>query len=106
MRIARGSEAGTSSAAPSYGRAKPKNGPTVCDGVGSSAATSVLHRRGLAAAQDDVEAIRERPLGHRRVEVERAHEALAGGRVAHGVEDRVLEEERIAREVHLGDEPR
>src|ERR671915_60675 len=76
-----------------------KYGPTVWDGVGS--VTSRLRRGGLATSQHHVELVRERPLRHRFTEVESGDHPLPVPRVAHRVEDRVLEEQRIAREVHL-----
>src|SRR5918997_645501 len=81
-----------------------KYGPTVWDGVGS--VTSRLRRGGLATSQHHVELVRERPLRHGFTEVEVGDHPLPVPRVAHRVEDRVLEEQRIAREVHLRHEAR
>src|SRR5215208_1573571 len=66
----------------------------------------VLHRGRVAAAQDDVETVRERPLRLGSLQIEGRDHTLPGFGVAHRVEDRVLPEQRIARKVHLGDEPR
>src|SRR5919106_2279199 len=104
-RTASGSDGGTSAELPSSDSPMLKNGPTVWDAVGRSA-TSVLHRGRLAPAQHYVEAVGERPFGHGLLEVELRDQALAVPPVGHRVEDRVLEEERVAREVHLRDEPR
>ena len=60
----------------SQARPIEKNGPTVCEGVARGRG-SALHRRRLAAAQHDVEAVAERLLRHRRVPVERGDQAAA-----------------------------
>src|SRR5512139_2933820 len=82
-------------------------GPAVCAGVRARRSVIVVHvleGRARPAAEDDVEAEAEGPLGPRGVVVVAGDHPLPGSRVAHGVEDRVLEEQRVAREVHLGDE--
>ena len=56
----------------------------------------LLEGRRVAAADDDVEAIAERPVRLRQLEVEPADEPLACLLVADGVEDRVELEQRIA----------
>src|SRR5215207_3876825 len=90
---------GSTTAGPSsHGSPIEKNGPTVCGGV----ASGILER---GPGQDDVPAVGERPLGLRALEVEGGDEPLARRGVAHRVEDRVLPEQRVAREVHLRDEP-
>ena len=58
----------------------------------------------VRAAQDHVEAEPERPLGDRRVVVVGRDEGVAGP-FGHGVVDRILEEQRVVGEVHLGDQP-
>src|SRR4029450_4670557 len=80
-----------------------RNGPIVWEGVGAGTC-SVLHWRRLTAPQDDVVAIPERPLFHGSIMVVAADHPLASLGIADGVEDRVLEEERVAGEKHLGDE--
>src|SRR6185295_20125808 len=92
----------TTIAPPSKGSAWWKNGPTVWDGVGSG--RSGLHgRRGLAAAQHDVEAIAEGPLRLREAEVEGRHQPRPRA-LGHGVEDGVEGEQGVAGEEHLRDE--
>src|SRR5436190_21566276 len=81
-----------------------KYGPTVCDGVGRTA-TSAFERGGARAAQHDVEAVRERPIRLRRVEIELRDEPLARGGISYGLENRVVGEQRVARKVHLRHEP-
>src|SRR5215211_2477368 len=103
-RIAPGWLGATSASSPSYGTSMCRNGPIVWEGV--SRDTSILHRGRLAAAQDDVVFEAERLLGHGPVVVVSADHPLAVLRVANRVEDRILEEERIAGEEHLGDQPR
>src|SRR6476659_645153 len=102
---ASGSSAATGVAHPGSARARWRNGPTVCDGVsapgasGRSAIAGLLERRRGGATQDDVEAEAQCPLRLGDVVVVAGDEAPAGGRVGHGVEDRVLEEQRVVREV-------
>src|SRR5829696_10316870 len=79
-----------------------RNGPIVWEGV--SAGTSVLHRRRFAPTKHDVVAIAECPLLDGPVVVVAADHPVARLLVADRVEDRVLEEEGIAREEHLGDQ--
>src|SRR5690625_47106 len=87
-----------------------RNGPTVCDGVSPSRSLMVvvllvLEHRGFRAAQDDVEVESERPLLQRRAVVVTGDHPVPGFLVAHRVEDRVLEEQRVVGEVHLGHQP-
>src|SRR5213078_2440218 len=56
-------------------------------------------------AQDDVEAVPERPLRLRQVELEAGDQPRPRLLVANGLEDRVELEQRIAGEVHLRHEP-
>src|SRR5262245_35219960 len=100
IRRAPGVSGGTRWACGVASKEKEKNGPTVCEGVVPSSSTSGLHGRRVAATQDDVEAVGKRPLGLGRLEVERAHEPLPGPRIPNGLEDRVVVEERVTREVH------
>src|SRR3989441_7415289 len=88
---------------PSRINALEKNGPTVCDGVCLSL-MSPLHRRGVAAAQHEVEAVAQRILRHRHVDVEGRDEPLARVHVGNAVEDWVQCEQRITGEIHLRDE--
>src|SRR3954447_17381665 len=81
-----------------------RNGPIVWEGV--STGTSVLHRGSFAPAQHDVVAVAQRPLLDGAVVVVGADHPVTGLLIADGVEDRVLEEERVAGEEHLGDQPR
>src|SRR5688572_977915 len=102
IRIASGSPGETRRSPPSYGSAYSKNGPTVCEGVVSG----ITPWRGLAAAQHDVPLVAERPLRLGRIQVEARDQPLANGRIADRLEDRVLPEQGIAREVHLRHQPR
>src|SRR3989449_5466016 len=67
---------------------------------------SALHRRGIAAAQHDVEAVGERPFRNGVLPVERRDQAsarfLVGDRVVH----RVVLEQRVSRKIHLRDHAR
>src|SRR5918999_6223160 len=104
MRIAPGAPSGTTRCPSFQVSPMDRNGPTVCDGV-SKSLMGLLERGLLAPAQHDVPAVGERPLRARRLEVERRDHALARLRVGYRVEDRVLVEQRVVREVHLRDEP-
>src|SRR5918999_815474 len=74
-------------------------------GTGAPAPSRTTPEIRIAPAQHDVPAVGERPLRARRLEVERRDHALARLRVGYRVEDRVLVEQRVVREVHLRDEP-
>src|SRR2546426_1038596 len=67
---------------------------------------SALHRRGIAAAQHDVEAVGERPFRNGVLPVEHRDQAnarfLVGGRVVH----RVVLEQRVSWKIHLRDHAR
>src|SRR5437762_1830097 len=82
--IAPSVDAGTSSCSRRRQSPIEKNGPTVWEGV-RSAIGSLLHGRPVAAAEDDIEPEAERPLGNRRVPVERAHQPHARRRFADGL---------------------
>src|SRR4029077_20105387 len=58
-----------------------------------------------AAAQDDVPLVTEGPLRLSQLAVESGQQPLPGLLVGHRVEDRVEGEQRVARELHLGDQP-
>src|SRR5688572_31211575 len=107
MRIARGSDSSTSRfvMGPSM-RPIVRNGPAVWAGVStSSVIVRLLERCRFAAAQNDVEAEPERPVRLRQLQVELRDEPSPGTLVGDRVEDRIEREERVAREVHLRDEP-
>src|SRR5260221_11460662 len=89
------------------GRSRPswKNGPTVCDGVVTDV-TSRLHGRRRAAAQNDVEAVAERILGLAEVRIVARDQTRARFSIGRALKDWIEVEERIAREIHLGDETR
>src|SRR5216683_5655381 len=74
--------------------------------IGMSAVLLVLEWRRAAAAQDEIEAIAERILGLRDVEVEAGDETIARGGVGHEVEDGIERQQRVAREIHLRHQPR
>src|ERR671923_2301417 len=103
MRIAPGVPSGTTRWPSFQVSPMDRNGPTVCDGV-SRSLMGLLEGGLLAAAQHDVPPVGERPLGARCLEVELRDHALPGLRVRHGVEDRVLAEQRVVLEVHLRDQ--
>src|SRR3989475_1167826 len=67
---------------------------------------SALHRRGIAAAQHDVEAVGERPFRNGVLPVEHRDQAsarfLVGDRVVH----RVVLQQRVSRKIHLRDHAR
>src|SRR5438552_18965702 len=88
------------SATHNFSRPMWKKGPTVCDAV-ASRFISMSHRRGVAAAQDDVEAIAQRVLGSGVVPVEVGDQALACPLVCGAVEDRIEGQQRIAGKIHL-----
>src|SRR6266571_957632 len=79
---------------------KWKNGPTVCDGVGTRS-ISALKRCGFGTAQHDVELIACGPLRLRGFQIELRNHALPGSFVRHRLVDRVVGEHRVAREIHL-----
>src|ERR1700676_2267835 len=63
-------------------------------------------RRRIAAAQDHIELVAERMLRHRRVDIESCDQPRTRVRIGDAVEDRIDREQRVAREIHLRDEPR
>src|SRR5258706_7879186 len=80
------------------------NGPNVCDAV-NNRLMSLLHGRGVAAAQDNVEPVRNRMVGHRMFPVELADQALACALVGHARIHRVVSQQRVTRKIHLRNEP-
>src|SRR5688500_3033575 len=79
-------------------------GPAVCDGVSFSAMSGALERRGLAAAQDDVEAVGEAIESLHRFDVELGYQAVDRLRVLDGVDDDAALDQGIALEIELRDE--
>ena len=65
----------------------------------------VLEQRLLAAAQHDVELVGEHVERHRGAEVEGGDQALGGRAVGDAEHHRVAPDQRVALEVHLGDQP-
>src|SRR5436305_722061 len=102
-----GVSAGTTYGPASNGSPIAKYGPTVWEGVVAKIVISVgLLEGGLTgAAQVDVEVVGMGPVGPSGMDVKAGDHALARLLVTDRVEDRVVREERIARKVHLGDEP-
>src|SRR5262245_17555192 len=90
-----------------FNHARPmvKNGPTVCDGV-AGRLISCLHRRGFAAAKDDVKSVAQRPFRYRAIPVEKANQPIARLLIGRTVEDWIVWKQRIAREIHLRDQAR
>ena len=82
-----------------------KNGPTVWPGVGGRRHVLLLEGRGRRAGEHDVPAVAGAPLGLGDVVVVGRHQPLAGLRVDDRLVDRVEGEQRVAGEVHLGDQP-
>src|SRR5215472_6130587 len=108
--IAPGVPSGTTNGPCSQGSRIAKYGPTVWDGVRSSLIVRSVpfwgfEDSGLAAAQDDVEPVAQRPLGLGVLDRELGDHPLLRRLVGHRVEDRVQRQQRVAREVHLGDQP-
>src|SRR5437763_6442880 len=105
MWIAPGVPSGTANGPTSNGSPIAKYGPTVWEGVVSKITSMrLLERRSARAAQVDVELERLRPVRDGVVDREGRDHPLARLRIAHRVEDRVVGEERVAREVHLSDQ--
>src|SRR3974390_2652522 len=103
MWIAPGVPSGTANGPTSNGSPIAKYGPTVWEGVvWKITSMRLLERRGPRAPEVDVPLERLRPVRHRAVDREARDHPLARLRVADRVEDRVVGEERVAREVHLG----
>src|SRR5882672_5887002 len=75
-------------------RPRWKNGPAVCDGMGTRL-ISLLERRGVASTQNDVELVAQRPFrfGCRQVKV--GDQALPRLFVAYGLEDGIVSKQRI-----------
>src|SRR5215211_6800887 len=71
-------------------------------GRGSSA---ILHQGSVTSLEHDVEFVVQSPFRLRRFEVEGGNHTITSLCVAHRLEDRVLLEERVPGEVHLGYEP-
>ena len=72
--------------------------------VAEPTSCSMPHRRRGAAAQHHVEPVAERPVGLGDVQVEGGDQPVARGEVRHRVEDRVERQQRVAGEIHLGDQ--
>src|SRR6516162_11364440 len=89
-----------------WSSAKWKKGPMVCDGVPACIDISQPQRSRGTPAQHDVEAVAEGVLRLAQIRILVGDEPLARRRVGHAVEDGVVRQERIPREVHLGDESR
>src|SRR5918999_6570893 len=102
IRIAAGVPSGTTRCPSVQVSPMDRNGPTVCEGV-SRSLMGLLERGLLAAAKHDVPAVGECPLRAGRLEVGRRDHPLARLGVGHRVEDGVLVEQRVVREVHLRD---
>src|SRR5262245_20330679 len=90
------------------GRSSPseKNGPTVCDGVGinlsaMARASGRFERRRAPAAEHHVPAVAERPFRLAEPGVVLRDQSLARLGIGGALEDRVVGEERVAREIHL-----
>src|SRR5262249_19316652 len=94
-----------STSCPSRGSAKAKNGPTVCDGVWPDI-ESVLHWRGFAPAQHNIEAKSERPFRHGRLHIEARDHSCRGILVWHTVKDWIERTQRIAGKIHWRHQPR
>src|SRR5438876_118317 len=67
---------------------------------------SALHRRGIAAAQHDVEAVGERPFRNGVLPVEHRDQVNARSLVGDRVVHRVVLEQRVSRKIHLRDHAR
>src|SRR6266704_571735 len=67
---------------------------------------SALHRRGIAAAQHDVEAVGERPFRNGVLPIEHRDQANARSLVGDRVVHRVVLEQRVSRKIHLRDHAR
>src|SRR5260370_1120048 len=65
----------------------------------------LLERGRAGPAQVDVEVVCGRPVGHGVVDREAGDHALARGRITRRIKNRVVREERVAREVHLRNQP-
>ena len=73
--------------------------------VAAGISRALLEGGRAAAAQHDVEAVAERPFGLGDVEVEFRDQALARAGIGDAVVDRVERQQRVAGEIHLGDQP-
>src|SRR6266702_4764089 len=82
--------------------AMAKYGPTVCEGVMPD--MSGLGRCLVAPAQHDVEFVRRPPIRLGGGEIEARDHPRARFLVPDRVEDRIVGHQRVAREIHLGDE--
>src|SRR6516165_5894691 len=99
MWIAPGVPSGTANGPTSNGSPIAKYGPTVWEGVVSKITSMrLLEWRRPRAAEVDVPFVRVRPVGDGVVDREARDHPLAGAWVADRVEDRVVREERVARE--------
>src|SRR5271170_7551914 len=86
-----------------------KYGPTVHHGVGSSTRPALLlalKRRALPSAHHDVEPESQRPAWLRAIHFKPRNHSLARAFIADGIENRIERKQRIAREIHLRNEPR
>src|SRR5581483_5355062 len=97
---------GTTNGPSAQGSRIAKYGPTVWEGVSPGIGVpSLLEDRRAAAAQHDVPLETQGPLGLGQLDVEPGDQPLPGLLVRHRVEDRVEWQQRVAGEVHLGDQP-
>src|ERR687894_420822 len=80
---------------------RPKPEKSSCREM-SSLSSVVLHRGGVPSFQHDVEPVAKGPFRLCCFDVERRDHALSRLRISHGLADRIVLEQRVAREVHLG----
>src|SRR6478735_9912463 len=70
------------------------------------ASLQLVFEQGLAASpQHDVEAIGQALQRPRRIEIELCRQAIRGRLVGNGGDDGIMGDQRIALEIHLGDQP-
>ena len=107
MVMAPGVPSGTTNGPSGHGRTMARNGPTVCDGVmGRLTASSCVSKTVAPGPRSTMSHSKpSAQSGSVRPRSNRAIIRCAGLRVGHRVEDRVLREQRVTGEVHLGHQP-
>ena len=106
--IAPGVSGGTTNGPSGHGSPMARKGPTVCDGVtpaGTAPYPSDSKRRSRSAPAARCPAIPKRPVRLGQADIEGRDETLPRLLIGYRVEDRVQREQRVGREVHLGDQP-
>ena len=94
----------TSDSCPERISAGLKKGPTVCDGVCSGLISAWSWSR-VAATKYKVKSIAECVFGNSNFDIKCCYQPFARGTVGDAVKDRIKSQQRIARKIHLSNQP-